>query len=62
MRAVRKPIVETHEIIFYLLAISVILHLIGVAFTEIKEKNAIVSAMITGKKLFRSQPVDIDKQ
>jgi cytochrome b len=62
MRAVRKPIVETHEIIFYLLAISVILHLIGVAFTEIKEKNAIVSAMITGKKLFRSPPVDIDKQ
>jgi len=61
MRAVRKPFEEAHEIIFYLLAISVILHLIGVAFTEIREKNAIISAMITGKKFFKIPPVDLDK-
>ncbi len=61
MRAVRKPIAETHEILFYLLLLAVILHLIGVAFTEIREKNAIVSAMITGKKYFKSPPVDLEK-
>ncbi len=61
MRARRAPIVETHEVLFYLLSIAVILHLAGVAFTEIRERNAIVSAMITGKKFFRSRPVDIDK-
>jgi cytochrome b len=61
MRAVREPIVETHETLFYLLVIAVIFHLIGVAFTEIREKNAIVSAMITGKKYFKSPPIDLEK-
>ena len=62
MRTVREPIVEAHEILFYLMILAVILHLLGVAFTEIHEKNAIVSAMITGKKYFKSPPVDLEKR
>lgn len=61
MRAARETIAETHETFFYLIIIAVILHIWGVVFTEIKEKNAIVSAMITGKKYFKSPPLDLEK-
>jgi cytochrome b len=62
MRAFRKPFITTHYFIFFILLTVTILHIIGVIVTEIKEKNAIVSAMITGKKYFKSRPVDIDEK
>ena len=62
MREARAPFIETHEILFYLLTIAIVIHLIGVAFTEIREKNAIVSAMITGKKFFNTRPADLDRE
>lgn len=61
MRAFRGNVAEMHETLFYLLIAAIILHLAGVIYTEIKEKNAIVSAMITGKKYFKSPPHDVEK-
>jgi cytochrome b len=61
MRAVHEPIAETHETLFYFLLLAVILLFIAVVLTEIREKNAIVSAMNTGKKYFKP-PVDLEKR
>jgi cytochrome b len=62
MRAFRKPFITIHYYVFFILLAAIILHIIGVIITEVKEKNAIVSAMITGKKYFKSRPVDIDEE
>jgi len=61
MRAFREPFVTIHEINFFVLIGAIFIHLLGVIFTEIREGNAIVSAMITGKKLLKSSPKDIKK-
>lgn len=58
MRDVRKPFAETHEIVFYLLLVAIVLHLLGVIVTELRERNGLVSAMFTGKKVFSEKPVD----
>ncbi|WP_371374753.1 cytochrome b/b6 domain-containing protein [Thalassotalea aquiviva] len=58
MRAYRKPIINLHVLTFYLLLFFIGLHLVGVVFTEIKEKNGLVSAMITGKKYIKDKPID----
>lgn len=60
MREFRKPFYETHEVVFYLLVLAIIAHLVGVVYTEIKERNGIVSAMFTGKKVFPEKPVDVE--
>jgi Ni/Fe-hydrogenase 1 B-type cytochrome subunit len=58
MRGFRGPIVETHEISFYLIAIAVVLHLIAVVVTEIHEGGSITSAMFTGRKILTRKPPD----
>ncbi|MFD0987991.1 cytochrome b/b6 domain-containing protein [Methyloligella solikamskensis] len=58
MRDLRGPIVETHEIVFYLIAVGVALHLIAVVVTEIHEGGSIVSAMFTGRKILTKKPPD----
>jgi cytochrome b len=62
MRSIRKPIVTTHYYVFFLLLAAVFMHILAVIVTEVKEKNAIVSAMITGKKYFNHRPVDINEE
>jgi len=62
MRTFRKPVVTIHYTVFFILLTAILLHILGVIFTEVKEKNAIISAMITGKKYFNSKPVDIDEE
>lgn len=59
MREFRKPVVNVHKYGFYLLALSILLHIAGVVVAELKEKNALVSAMLTGKKVFTKPPVDL---
>ena len=54
MRSVHEYFAETHETLFYLLLLAVIWLFIGVVLTGIREKNAIVSAMITEKKYFKT--------
>ncbi len=58
MRAFRSPIVTTHKTTFYVLMVTILLHIIGVVVTELREKNSLVSAMITGEKVLSDSPVD----
>ncbi len=62
MRAFRKPISTTHVYAFYALCILILIHIFGVVVTEIKEKNGLISAMITGEKVFDESPVDIKSE
>ena len=60
MRSFRDPFIEIHEFGFYALAILVLLHIIVVIVTEIKEKNGLISAMVTGEKILDDEPQDKD--
>jgi len=60
MRDFRKPFITTHYYVFYILLAAIFLHLIGVVVTELKERNGLVSAMFTGKKVFSKKPFDVD--
>lgn len=62
MRDFRKPFITVHEYTFYLLSGLILLHILGVVVTEVKEKNGLVSAMFTGEKVFTQTPVDTDKK
>ena len=60
MRAFREPFITTHYYVFFILLVSIVLHLIGVVVTELRERNGLVSAMFTGKKIFADKPFDVD--
>lgn len=59
MRRFRQPFITTHKFTFYTLLLMVLLHIVGVVVTEVREKNGLVSAMISGEKYFSAPPVDI---
>ena len=46
--------------VIILLVMAILIHLLGVVMTEIKERNGLVSAMFTGKKVFENNPIDLD--
>ncbi len=50
MRAVRKPFITAHVYSFYTLLFLIPFHILGVIFTERKERTSVVSAMINGYK------------
>lgn len=58
MRAFRAPFVTVHYWTFFALLASAVIHIVGVVVTEWREGGGIVSAMITGKKVFGRHPVD----
>jgi cytochrome b len=58
MRAFRKPIVTTHETVFYILLGAVAVHILGTVVAEVRDKNGLVSAMFSGQKVFRQPPAD----
>jgi cytochrome b len=58
MRAFRKPFITVHYYVFYILLAAIMLHLLGVIVTELRERNGIVSAMFTGYKVFDEKPYD----
>ena len=60
MRAFRKPVITTHVYSFYLLLIAIALHVAAVVQIEVREKNGLVSAMITGNKVVSKKPVDLN--
>lgn len=59
MRGFRKPVVTTHLYVFYLLMAAVLLHVVGVVVTEVREKSGLISAMFSGEKALSSPPVDV---
>lgn len=58
MRAFRSPFITLHETSYYLLLITIVAHVIGVVVTEKREGGALISAMFTGEKIVRGEPVD----
>lgn len=58
MRAFRSPIIRTHLYNFYILVALFFVHIIGVIIGELREKNGLVSAMITGEKVLDETPAD----
>jgi Ni/Fe-hydrogenase 1 B-type cytochrome subunit len=61
MRAVRQPFITVHYTLFFVLLGAIILHVLGVIWTENREGNGIVSAMFTGKKFFKDKPIDFEQ-
>ena len=58
MRVFRSPFVTIHLYGFYALSGSVVVHLVGVIMTEIREGGSITSAMFTGRKILNRPPED----
>jgi cytochrome b len=58
MRRFRSPVATAHLYAFYVLMVAIVLHVLGVVVVELREKNALISAMFTGEKLFSSTPID----
>jgi Ni/Fe-hydrogenase 1 B-type cytochrome subunit len=58
MRAFRSSFVTVHYWVFYALLAAVVIHIAGVIVTELREGGGIVSAMVTGRKVFDQPPVD----
>ncbi|WOH37938.1 cytochrome b/b6 domain-containing protein [Thalassotalea fonticola] len=50
MRDLRSPYITMHVYSFYLLLLLIPLHIVGVIYTERKERSSITSAMISGYK------------
>jgi cytochrome b len=59
MRSFRAPFVEIHQLAFYAIAAVVVLHVIAVIVTELREGGSLVSAMFTGRKIFPGPPEDL---
>lgn len=60
MRAFRKPYIETHEMVFFILSAAILVHIAAVVMTEIRERVGLVSAMLHGSKVLPNKPVDLD--
>lgn len=58
MRSFRSPYVTIHYWVFNALLIAALIHVVGVVVTELREGGGIVSAMLTGQKVFNRKPVD----
>ncbi len=58
MRNFRKPFITVHYYAFYVLLLAIIIHILFIVVTELKENNGLVSAMFTGKKVTAKKPVD----
>ena len=58
MRAFRSPFVTVHYWTFYALLFLIVIHIVGVVVTELREGGGLVSAMVTGRKVFDREPAD----
>jgi cytochrome b len=61
MRDFRKPFITTHIYVFYTLLGAILIHIIGVVVSELREKTGLVSAMFTGIKVLPKEPADSDQ-
>jgi len=61
MREFRGPFIETHEIVFFVLAGMIVLHIAAVVWSDIRHGGGIISAMFTGRKAFSEKPADADE-
>jgi cytochrome b len=61
MRAFRKPFITVHEYGFYMLLGLILVHILAVVMTELREGGNLISAMFTGKKVLNQTPADQTK-
>jgi cytochrome b len=60
MRGFRKPFIKVHYYCFFILLAAIVLHLLAVILSELRERNGLISAMFTGEKVFDKKPSDLD--
>lgn len=60
MREFRAPFIDTHVIVFFVLLGLIVLHIAAVIWSEVRHGGGIVSAMITGRKVFSKKPADAE--
>ena len=58
MRTYRSTFLTIHLYNFYIVVAMVILHIVAVVITELREGGNIISAMFTGRKVISGRPVD----
>jgi cytochrome b len=58
MRAFRKPFITVHYYGFYMLLAIVLIHVLAVVVTELREGGNLISAMFSGKKVLSGPPAD----
>lgn len=58
MRAFRSPIVAVHEYNFFILLTLIAFHIAAALYVELREGGAIISAMVTGRKILDKPPED----
>jgi cytochrome b len=58
MRAFRAPIVETHELTYFILLALIAIHIVAAVVAELREGGTLISAMFTGRKIHDGVPVD----
>ena len=58
MRAFRAPVIDIHELNFYLLLVLIGIHIAAAVLTEFREGGTVISAMFTGSKFHEEKPVD----
>ena len=59
IKSIKWPIGKIHKYSAYALIFMIILHIFFVIFAELKHGGGLISAMFTGKKLFKTKPIDI---
>jgi cytochrome b len=58
LRALRWQVLSVHRYAFFALAAVVVVHVVAVVATEVREGGALISAMITGHKVLDGDPLD----
>ncbi|MCF7980913.1 MAG: cytochrome b/b6 domain-containing protein [Pseudomonadales bacterium] len=59
MRAFRKPFITVHYYGFYTLLTFILIHILAVVVTELREGGGLISAMFTGRKILSETPADL---
>ncbi len=62
MRAFRKPFITVHEYGFYILLGLILIHIVAVVMTELREGGNLISAMFSGNKVLSQTPADEAKK
>lgn len=58
MRRFRAPFIEIHAIGFWVIILAIFGHVVAVVISEITERDALISAMFSGYKVFERKPKD----
>ncbi len=60
LKKIKKPFGKIHKYSAYTLMLIIIIHIIAVVRTDIREGGSIITAMFTGTKLLKKKPADLE--